>query len=178
MDFEIVDIIAVLFDIHGLHPLQHPAHEAGPFVTREIEAAALPQVLQQMLELGVGFCCRAHPTSSLVTRLISAFGISANGSTKSTAPVCIAAPGMPKNSELFSSCTITVPPIFLIARTPMEPSLPVPVRTTAMARSLKLAATDSNNKSADGRTKWTSSDCVSDKVPSEFTSRWRFGGAM
>ena len=43
--------------------------------------------------------------------------------------------GMPKKSDVASSCAITVPPIFLIALTPIAPSLPVPVSTTAMARS-------------------------------------------
>ena len=90
----------------------------------------------------------------------------------------MAAPGIPKNSEVASSWAITVPPIFLIAWTPIAPSLPVPVRTTAIARSLKLAATDSNSRSAEGRTKWTSSDWARVMVPSGFTSRCLFGGAM
>ena len=93
-------------------------------------------------------------------------------------PVCRAASGMPKNCEVCSSCTITVPPIFLIAFTPIAPSRPVPESTTAMARSLYAAAVDSNSRSADGRTKCTSSDCDSDTVRSGFTSRWRFGGAI
>ena len=71
-----------------------------------------------------------------------------------------------------------VPPIFLIARSPMAPSAPVPVSTTAIARSLQEAATDSNSRSADGRTKWTSSDCESESEPSGFTSRCRLGGAV
>ncbi len=61
-------------------------------------------------------------------------------------PVLIAAEGIPKNWEVFSSWAITVPPIFLIAVTPIAPSLPVPVSTTAIARSLELAATDSNSE--------------------------------
>jgi len=65
-----------------------------------------------------------------------------------------------------------------MACTPIEPSLPVPVRTTAIARFLKLPATDSNRRSAEGRTKWTSSDCVSESEPSGFTSRCLLGGAM
>ncbi len=40
-----------------------------------------------------------------------------------------------------------------MARTPIAPSLPEPLRTTAMARSLKLPAVDSKSRSADGRTK-------------------------
>ena len=43
--------------------------------------------------------------------------------------------GHTKNSAVASSCAITVPPIFLMACTPIAPSLPVPVSTTAIARS-------------------------------------------
>jgi hypothetical protein len=54
---------------------------------------------------------------------------------KSTIFVSMAAEGMPKNSDEGSSFAITVPTIFLIARIPMAPALPVPVSTTAMALS-------------------------------------------
>ena len=65
----------------------------------------------------------------------------------------MAAPGIPKNSEDGSSWASTVPPTFLMAFTPMEPSLPEPLSTTAIARSLKLPAVDSKSRSAEGRTK-------------------------
>src|SRR5262245_20266694 len=178
MDFKEIDVIGEGIDIYGLHPLRHSAHQTGALVAGKIKAAAVAQVFEQMLEFSVGFRRRRHPTSPLTTKVTSADEISSSGSTKSTLPVCTAAPGMPKNSELFSSCTITVPPIFFIALTPIAPSLPVPERTTAMERSLKLAATDSKSKSAEGRTKWTSSDCDRDKVPSGLTSRCLLGGAI
>src|SRR5262245_22220638 len=178
MNFQIVDVVGKGINIEGLHALRYPAHQAGPLVAGDIAAEAMAQVFNQMLKLDVGFGRRRHPTSPLTTKVTSAEEISSSGSTKSTLPVCTAAPGIPKNSELFSSWTITVPPIFFIALTPIAPSLPVPERTTAMERSLKLAATDSKSKSAEGRTKWTSSDCDRDKVPSGLTSRCLLGGAI
>src|SRR5207249_1484098 len=150
MDFEVIDVIREAIDMHRLHALAHSPHQTGTFITGKIEATALPQVLEQMLEFRVLFGW-AHATSPFRTKVTRAEEISSNGRTKSALPVCMAAPGMPKNSALLSSWTITVPSIFLIALTPIEPSLPVPVKTTAMARSLKLAATDSNNRSAGGR---------------------------
>jgi hypothetical protein len=71
----------------------------------------------------------------------------------------------------------TPTPIVLTARMPIAPSVPVPLRTTAIERSRKAAATDSNSRSADGRTKCTSSVWVSETVPSAFTSRWWLDGA-
>ena len=86
--------------------------------------------------------------------------------------------GMPGNSAVFGSWAITVPPMLLIAVTPIAASLPVPVSTTPIARSRKLAATDSNNRSAEGRRKCTSSESASASRPSGLTSRWWSGGAM
>ncbi len=48
------------------------------------------------------------------------------------------------------------PPRDFTAERPIAPSLPVPVRTQAMARGPCVPATDSNSRSAEGRTKWTS----------------------
>src|SRR5262245_23045215 len=134
MDFEIVQVIDKTVDIYYLHAFSYSAHQTGALVTAEIKPAVLLQIIKQILKLLV--FAFAHGTSPVETRVSNADGISSSGNMKSTQPVCEAAPGMPKNSELFSSWTITVPPIFLIALTPMEPALPVPERTTAMARSL------------------------------------------
>ena len=72
---------------------------------------------------------------------------------------------MPKNSEVFSSCTITVPPIFLIAFTPIAPSLPGAGKYHGDGALLvAAAAADSNSRSAEGRTKCTSSVCDSDSA--------------
>src|SRR5215471_2086241 len=180
MDFEVVQISAVGLDVRQLaHPLLHAPHQARSLVAREIEAAAGLEMLEQRFELGTLFLDNHYSTSPpLITSVTKAAGISASGSVKSTDPAWIAALGMPKNSALALSCAMTVPPIFLIACTPITPSLPVPVNTTAIARSRWLAATDSNNRSAEGRTKCTSSVCVSDSVPSALTKRWRSGLAM
>src|SRR5215468_3334579 len=134
MDFEIIQVVDKAIDIHHLHAFGHPAHQAGTLVAGKIKPTVLLQVIKQIFELLV--FALAHGTSPVETRVSNAEGISSSGNIKSTQPVCEAAPGIPKNSELFSSWTITVPPIFLIALTPMEPSLPVPDKTTAMARSL------------------------------------------
>src|SRR5262245_22392066 len=134
MDFEIVQVVDKAVDTYHLHAFSYPAHQAGPLVTAEIKPTVLLQVIEQILKLLV--FAFAHGTSPVETRVSNADGISSSGNMKSTQPVCEAAPGIPKNSELFSSWTLTVPPIFLIALTPMEPSLPVPDKTTAMARSL------------------------------------------
>jgi hypothetical protein len=78
---------------------------------------------------------------------------------------------MPENSAVSGSWTITRPPLRLIARTPSEPSLPVPLSTTPIACTPYAAATDSKRRSPEGRRKWTNFDRVSDKVPSSLTSR-------
>src|SRR6185369_265476 len=153
MNFEIIDVLTEVCHTYQLHALGDAAHQAGPFIAGKIEPAALPQIFQQVVNLGVGVSCPVHSTSPPTTKVTSAAAISPSGRIKSTLAVCIVALGMPKNSELCSSCAMTVPPIFLIALTPIEPSLPVPERTTAIARSLYTAAADSNNRSAEGRTK-------------------------
>src|SRR5262245_15715569 len=134
MDLQIIQVVDKAVDINHLHAPADAAHQAGALVAGKIKSPALLQVIEQIFELLV--FAFAHETSPVETRVSNAEGISSSGKMKSTLPVCKAAPGMPKNSELFSSWTITVPPIFLIALTPMEPSLPVPDKTTAMARSL------------------------------------------
>src|SRR4029077_16156978 len=143
-------------------------HDRVSLVPAVVEAAVLAQVLEQHLELLAGL--QSQSRSPLPSRLWSAPGISSSESTKSTAPVRMAADGIPKNSDEASSCAMTVPPRCLMAVTPIEPSWPVPVRTTAMARLPYEAATDSNSRSADGRTKLTSSVCVRLTLPSRLMS--------
>src|SRR6185503_161207 len=102
------------------------ALQAGSLVAREVEPAALHDELEEGLELFVlVFGHQDAPPS--VRSVARARGISSRDRTKSTAPVWIAAEGIPKNSELASSCAMTVPPIFFTACTPMDPSVPVPV---------------------------------------------------
>src|SRR5262245_48204032 len=177
MDLEVVDVVCEIADADDLHPLLDAAHQGRALVGREVEAAGPLQVVEEAFEFGRRLGV-SHPASPVATSVARADGISLRGSTKSTAPVAMAELGIPKKSLVASSWAMTVPPIFLMAWTPIVPSLPVPVRTTAIARCLKLAATDSKSRSADGRTKWTSSVWASDSEPSGFTSRCLFGGAM
>ena len=72
-----------------------------PLVPRVVEAAVLAQVQEQCLELLSGL--ETQSRSPEPSRLCSAPGISSSDSTKSTAPVRIAADGMPKNSDEASS---------------------------------------------------------------------------
>src|SRR5260221_8028884 len=55
---------------------------------------------------------------------------------------------------------MTKPPAALTAVTPLAPSSPVPVSTIPMTGA-EVRAADSNNRSADGRTKWTALSCPS-----------------
>jgi hypothetical protein len=53
------------------------------------------------------------------------------GKTKSATPLEMALRGIEEYSASFGSCTRMVPPASLTARTPMAPSEPAPLRTTA-----------------------------------------------
>src|SRR5580700_2270080 len=53
--------------------------------------------------------------------------ISSRPSTSSTTPVLIASAGMPKITDVASSCAITWPPAAFTASTPLAASLPIPV---------------------------------------------------
>src|SRR5229473_833041 len=106
------------------HPLCDAAQEGGPLVAAEIETARLSQVLEQTPEVGA-FRLLGHLDNSFMTSVTSAGAISSSGRTKSALPDLIAAPGMPLNSADDWSCATTVPPIFLIAPIPIDPSLPV-----------------------------------------------------
>src|ERR1700730_740901 len=177
MGLEVIEIRGVAFDADLRHPLFDPAEQCGSLVAAEVEASSLSQVLQQALEVGTIRLVR-HFAISFMTSVTRAGAISSSGRMKSGVAGFTAAPGMPPNSAEAWSCATTVPPIFLIAPTPIEPSKPVPVSTTAIARCLKLAPADPKNTAALGRTKWTSSDWDSERVPSRFPRRWRSGGAM
>jgi hypothetical protein len=54
------------------------------------------------------------------------------GNTRSTAPVLMASWGMPKITAVDSSWAMLCPPAVRTACTPLAPSLPMPVRITAM----------------------------------------------
>src|SRR5207245_5014889 len=145
-----VHVVGEALDGQVLHPFPNASHQSGTLVACEVKTAAAFDVLQQGFKFGRDFY--TNHRASPATRATRAAEISSRERMKSTFPVWMAAPGMPKNSEVASSWAITVPPIFLMACTPIWPSLPVPVSTTAMARPLKPAATDSKRRSAEGRT--------------------------
>src|SRR6266576_389932 len=130
---QVFDIIGIIFDADLRHPLGDPAYQRRPFVAAEVEATGVPNVLQKTRKVGTHRLLAPRTTPS-ATRVVSAEGISSSLRTKSAWPDLIAAAGIPKNSAESWSWAITVPPIFLMAPTPRDPSLPVPVRTTAIAR--------------------------------------------
>jgi len=81
------------------------------------------------------------------TRSDTARASSVGPKTRSTSPVAIDANGMPSNSAVSGSCTMTTPPASLMCRMPREPSLPVPDSTMPTARSFRSAARDLKNRS-------------------------------
>ena len=70
----------------------------GGLVAREVEAAGACQVIEQRVEVRTARSCRSASALGH-QRVISASAIWSRGSTKSTAPASIAAPGMPKKSR-------------------------------------------------------------------------------
>src|SRR5438552_763090 len=135
MKLQVLEIGFVVSDPHLRHSLGEPAVQGGALVATEIETPILQQVLEEAVEVGI-LRIVGHWAMPFMIRVTSADGISSSGRMKSAFPDLMAAAGMPENSAERSSWAITVPPIFLIAPMPIDPSLPVPVRTTAMARSL------------------------------------------
>ncbi len=80
-------------------------------------------------------------------RAATANAISSGGSTWSTLPVRIALRGIPLNWAESGLSQSTAPPALLISCTPREPSLPLPDRMTATARSPTSCARDRKNRS-------------------------------
>src|SRR5713101_7325941 len=138
MHFEVIHIIVRVLKAQRLQALTHPTLQARTLITGKVKATIVLEVLEEGFKLlsGIGLIRRdTHSASPLITSVTRAVGISSRGRIKSTLPLWMAALGIPKNSADSSSWAMTVPPIFLMACTPMAPSLPVPVSTTAMARS-------------------------------------------
>ena len=73
---------------------------------------------------------------------VMASAISSGASTWSTVPVASALSGMPLNWAVSGLSQNTTPPARLTSWMPRDPSLPVPERTTAMARSPASCASD------------------------------------
>src|SRR5262249_41665886 len=125
VDLEVVDVVGEVADADDLHPLLDSPHQGRALVGREVEPAGPLEVVEEALQLGR--CLGRHPASPVATSVARAEGISLRGSTKSTPPVAIAELGIPKKSLVASSWAMTVPPIFLMAWTPLLPPLPVPL---------------------------------------------------
>src|SRR5207253_1503403 len=133
MDLEVVEIGAEAVNAELRASQRHPPNQARALVAGEVKPTRVAKVFDQGLEIGSGL--QRQSTAAPASSAMRPGAISSSGKTKSNAPVAIAADGMPKNSEEASSCAMTVPPRCLIAVTPIAPSWPEPVRTTAIARS-------------------------------------------
>src|SRR5581483_3477509 len=126
---EIVPVLIEAARADGLQPLGEPPHQTGALVAREVEAARATDVLQKILEARIDR--RRHERHGR-TNSSTAAAMPSSPRTLSTAPVAIAAPGIPKYSALASSCASTVPPDAFSAAAPTAPSVPVPERMTAI----------------------------------------------
>src|SRR5229473_3470641 len=120
----------------------------------------------------------SHSTPALaapkmyITRRSMALYMDSIGSVWSTAPVLMASCGMPKMTAVASSCTITWPPRVFTACTPLAPSLPIPVRITAVVIGPKYSAALSNVRSAQGRYPLMRGPSSSDMRPVGEMRRW------
>src|SRR5207302_7071327 len=102
MHLEVVVICAEVVDAELHAPLGDPPHQAGTFVARKVEPPRVAEKLDQALEIAATFEFQSGAPAA--TSITSLGAIASNASTKSTTPVLIAAPGIPKNSEEPSSC--------------------------------------------------------------------------
>src|SRR5690606_41057349 len=111
--------------------LAHPVDQRRPqkvvALRAHLEADALPKEARHQGDVLVRDL--HHRTAS---RMASAMAPS--GRTRSAAPSSIAARGMPKTAEVASSWAMVIPPRRRISRSPSEPSVPMPVSRTPIAR--------------------------------------------
>ena len=139
----------------------------------DVDEEALAQArdaVYTLKQLDGGHCAR--PANST-----TAAAMPSSASTASTAPVWIAAPGIPKCSDVVSSCATTVPPACLTAAAPRAPSRPLPERTTARQRLGCASASDESRTSALGRRWCTGGESSRRRLPPAVTSRCMSGGA-
>ena len=85
--FEVVAVAGICLDPGRLHAFLDASDQTGPFVRPEIEAAAAPQVFEQLLEFCRATLLDVHPRCPFVTSWVNAAATAPSGSTKSTAPV-------------------------------------------------------------------------------------------
>ena len=83
--------------------------------------------------------------------------IAGKGSTSCTAPAAMASRGMPKTTQLASSCATFQLPASRIRRIALAPSAPMPVSMTPSACGPTTRAADSNSTSTDGLWRFTGS---------------------
>src|SRR5262249_33259446 len=140
------------------HALAKPPLQRGLLVSAKIKTALLGQFLQQVFKGDIPRHFRIRLPSQ---RSINKSARPEIETTKSTQSVAIADCGMTRNSADEGSCATVVPPASLIARMPTAPSRFDPLKTTPIDRDPYIPATDSNNKSIDGREKCTSCECAS-----------------
>src|SRR5262249_16391856 len=131
---ELGELVAVVTEIRlvvlerlradQVHSLLEAASEARPLVERVVEAAGVPNALEQLferrMELGLSHDSDGRTSST------TAAAMSSSARTRSTTPLAIAADGMPKYSEVAWSCASTKPPAPLTAAAPSAPSDPAP----------------------------------------------------
>src|SRR5205823_14821565 len=176
-NLEEVDVVGVRGDADLLHAFLHAAHQARQLVAGKVEAAGALEIVEELDEIVLSrllrelalLFFRAHlglpPVNSN-----NAAAMPSSGRIRSATPVRIAALGMPAYSALTSSCTITVPPRRLTARTPSAPSSPLPESTTAMAPAPPLSASEAKSTPADRRVNRTRSLPASASPPPGPTS--------
>src|SRR5438477_1166940 len=101
MHLEVVEVVAEALQVERLYALGHTPRDARSLVAGEVESAGGAEMLEERLEHAALFRLRLrHCTCPFITRVTSAGAISSSGRTKSTLPLSMAAPGMPKNSDV------------------------------------------------------------------------------
>src|SRR6185436_18025850 len=95
LGFQVAAVVIVGVHARRLHALLETPHEARPLVLRIVEPPRLVDEVEELFEPGIEL--RAHAAAPGATMRLRAAPISAAGRTWSTAPVSMAAPGIPKN---------------------------------------------------------------------------------
>src|SRR5262249_27756598 len=98
----------------------------------------------------VGGCDVRHVAAA--TRCVMRAATSSMSASMAWAARSFVTRGMPKPTQLASSCTTTAPPAASTSAAPSAPSRPMPVRMATVARGPYAARTDSNVTSTLGRT--------------------------
>src|SRR5258706_7001319 len=100
---------------------------------------------------GCGEKCRPQRAWAEISRVIAC-----RGTTLSTPPSLIASLGMPKTTQLASSCARVRAPASCISNRPRAPSSPIPVMITPSAFLPACLATERKSASTEGRCRLTS----------------------